>query len=239
VLDEGAGFYSSFYRGIPYASWQVTEGIGQEPFYLTSPGVGVKLYPAGYLMHQAFEAALELMQTNQIDVADISEIEIGFRPASRFDRPLVRSGLDGKFSIQYVVAMAVLEQDLTIEMFSDAKVASSPVQDLLSKMRSRIDADLPNNHDIWTTPITITTTDGRTFSGEQDNPGSRWRYPLAREQWVGKFERNAAYVFQPDQTTAVIDAIDRLEEWGDVRELGALLAPEAPSPSSNDEGAPQ
>lgn len=224
VLETGKGFFGSFYRDLPYAAWRVTAGLGEPPYYLDSPGIGLKLYPAGYLMHHAFEAALELTCTHDIHPDDVESIEIGFRPASRFNRPAVRSGLEGKFSLQYVVVMAILDRELTIESFSAERARSDRVQHMLALTSARIDDELPESHDVWHSPVTITLRDGRSFTATQPLPTSHWRYPLDRADWVAKFERNAAYALSPERAGELLGTIEDLAAVEDVRLVGELLA---------------
>src|SRR5207248_2839325 len=146
---------------------RVTAGLG-DPYHIMSPGVGIKMYPAGYFMHQTFEAALELAETHNLHPADVREVEIGLRHKQNFNRPVIRSGLEGKFSLQYMAAMALLDRRLTIESFDDAHALSAPVQELLSRMRTRVDPSIPHDRDRTYNPVTVRLVDGREYTARQD-----------------------------------------------------------------------
>jgi len=224
VLDGHRGFFPTFYRGMPYDAWRVTQGLGRPPFYLTSPGIGVKPYPAGYLMHHAFEAALALATDHDLTADDVAEVEITFPPASRFNRPVVTSGLEGKFSLQYVVAMALLDRALTIESFADDKARSAPVQRLLGLTRARVDEKLTPNHDIWHSPVRIRTADGRELFAEQAMPRSHWANEVPHGDVRDKFRSNAGYALDGARAEEVRDVVGRLETLDKVGTLGELLS---------------
>ncbi|MGH7844379.1 MAG: MmgE/PrpD family protein, partial [Candidatus Binatia bacterium] len=107
VLD--GAFFETFFGERPSADWQITAMLGN-PYHLASPGIGVKMYPSGYHLHHPFEAALELVKKHNITGQNISSIELIVPRRGHFDRPNIRSGLEGKFSYQYHVAMAILDQ---------------------------------------------------------------------------------------------------------------------------------
>ena len=226
VFDGKRGFFPTFYRGMPYDAWRVTQGLGEPPFYLSSPGIGLKPFPAGYLMHHAYEAALRIVTEHDLTAGDVAEVEITFPPASRFNRPAVHAGLEGKFSLQYVVAIAIADRALTIESFADGKAASAPVQALLSRTVARVDEGLTVNHDIWHSPIRVRTTDGRELFAEEAHPRAHWANRVPDAEVVGKFRRNAAYALPADQAERLRQAVDRLDQLEKAAVLGDLLGQE-------------
>lgn len=223
VFDAARGFFESFYRDLPYDPWRVTIALGN-PFHLMSPGIGIKMYPAGYHMHHTFEAALQLAEEYDLRPEQIREVEIGLREGTHFNRPTIRSGLEGKFSFQYMAAMALLDRRLTIESFADEHALSAPVQEMLARTRTRMDPEIPRNPDLSYNPVTVRLADGREFTAKQDLPKSHWRYPLKREEWLEKFHSNAGRVLPAERVEALREAVENLERMPDVRELGDLLS---------------
>jgi 2-methylcitrate dehydratase PrpD len=221
VLD--GAFFETFFGEMPTADWQITALLGN-PFYLVAPGIGVKMYPSGYHLHHPFEAALELVQKHNITAANIVSIELIVPRRGHFDRAVIRTGLEGKFSYQYHVAMAILDQKLTIESFHDERALAPDVQELLKKMSVRPDPSIPRNPDIVYYTVAIKLRDGKEVSAAQPLPRSHWRYPLARDEWVGKFRANAARVLKDQNIDRIITTVDKLEELPDVRALTELIA---------------
>lgn len=221
-FDPGHGFFDTFYRDLPYDPEKVTARLGA-PHHLLSPGIGIKMYPAGYYMHQAFEAALQIVLEHDVHPDEVRSVEIGLRHERNFNRPVIRSGLEGKFSLQYVVAMAIVDRELVIESFTPEHALSNPVQDMLGRTSVRVDPSIPHDLDVTYNPVTLRLRDGRSYSAIQPLPKSHWRYPLPREEWVAKFRRNAAYVLDEQSTEQLRQAIEDLEQIADVRQVTAVL----------------
>ncbi|MBM4297729.1 MAG: MmgE/PrpD family protein [Deltaproteobacteria bacterium] len=220
VLD--GPFFETFYGSGGNENWQLTALLGK-PFHLATPGIGVKMYPSGYHLHHPFEAALKLVKQHGIRPEQIVAIELIVPRRGHFNRPTVGSGLEGKFSYQYHVAMAILDQKLTIESFHDSRALADDVQQLLKKMSLRVDAAIPINSDLVYETVVIKLTDGREVRASEPLPKSHWRYPLAREEWVGKFRTNAARVLKEPNIEKIIAMVDKLEDVDDVNALTELV----------------
>ena len=219
VLD--GAFWDTFYQE-SRENWQLTATLGN-PYHLVQPGIGVKMYPSGYHLHHPFEAALKLVKQQPMRADQISAIEIIVPRRGHFNRPTVSTGLEGKFSYQYHVAMAILDQKLTIESFHDSRALADDVQQLLKKMSVRVDPAIPINSDIVYETVVIKLNDGKELRASEPLPRSHWRYPLAREEWVGKFRDNAARVLKEPNIERIIATVDKLEDVADVNALTDLI----------------
>lgn len=221
ILD--GGFFNTFFSGSTVSYWQATAQLGN-PFHLISPGIGIKMYPSGYYLHHTFEAALELAKKLEIAAPDVSSIEVGVPRPGHFDRPVIRRGLEGKFSHQYHVTLAILDRKLTIESFSDERALAPDVQGFLKKVNIRLDRTIPANPDIAYWPVTVRLRNGKEATEAQPLPRSHWRYPLSRSDWVGKFMDNATRVLSRDEAERVMGLVEGLDELSDVRGLTEALA---------------
>jgi 2-methylcitrate dehydratase PrpD len=222
IFDPGHSFFDAFQRGEPIERWRLTVGLGSQ-YWIDSPGIGIKMHPAGYYMLQTFEAALKIVIENDLSPDDINRVEIGVKPGSRFDRDQVRGGLEGKFSLQYVATMAIVDRRLDTASFSDESAFSPAVLATMSKVRTRVDSGIPDNQALSYNPVTIACTDGRRYTESVVRTRSHWDYPLTREEWVGKFTANAETALTPEVTAQVLDALEHLEDVTDVRQVGTLL----------------
>ena len=221
VFDGKRSFFDAFFGAAIPQVWRLTAGLGNS-FYLLNPGIGIKMYPAGYYMHQSFEAALNIVTGEEIGPDDIEAIRIGV-PGSRFDRPFPRSSLDAKFSVQYMAAMAVTYRRLTADLFDEKIVFSPPVQSLLARISAYQEPKLPSNPDIAHNPVTITCRDGREFTRSVTRPMSHWSYPLPREAWIGKFRANASAVLDESAVDDLFDAFGHLDTAPDVSRIATAL----------------
>ena len=84
-------------------------GFGQSPWRIVTPGYAIKMFPSQYGTHFGITAALEL-QARIPDPAQIRSVLLT-TPVMRYvDRPRPKTGLDGKFSMQYTAAAALLDE---------------------------------------------------------------------------------------------------------------------------------
>jgi 2-methylcitrate dehydratase PrpD len=222
AFDGKRSFFTAFFPTVSPQTWRLTSSLGGT-WYPLSPGIGIKMYPAGYYMHQSFEAALGLVTGEDIGAGDIESIRIAV-PGQRFDRQFPRSELDAKFSVQYMAVMAVLYRRLSADLFDEKILSSKPVQDLLERTTAYTEANLPDNPDIANNPVTIVCRDGRAFTLTVTMPQSHWNYPLPRSAWIGKFRANAAAVLPSSAVDGLITAFDHLEDASDVGCIATLLS---------------
>ena len=220
VLD--AAFFETFYGARPANDWQLTMFLGN-PYHAITPGIGVKMYPSGYYLHLSFEATLALVKQYNLTVDDIGSVEVVVTRRGHFDRPVIRTGLEGKFSHQYHVALAVLDRKATIESFNDERALASDIQDFMRKVSVGFDPLLPKNPDFRYYPVKIRLHDGREVTAVQPLPRSHWRYPLPRSEWVGKFHDNAGRVLKEQDVERIVELVDNLEDLSDTRLLTEAL----------------
>jgi 2-methylcitrate dehydratase PrpD len=220
VFDTG--FFEAFYRAHPSNDWQLTMFLGN-PYHLINPGIGIKMYPSDGYLPLTFESTLELVKQHFISAADVVSITISVARPDNFDRPVVHSGLEAKFSHQYLAALAVLDGKVTIESFADERVLTEDVQELMKKIRIRVDSSLPKNPDLRYHPVAIRLRDGKEVAGAQPLARGHWRYPLERSEWLKKFRDNAARVLTAAEVEKIIALVDDLENLDNVCALTAAL----------------
>jgi hypothetical protein len=90
-------------------------------------------------------------------------------------------------------------------------------------MSLRVDPSIPANPDIVYETVVIKLRDGKEVSAAEPLPRSHWRYPLSRDEWVGKFRDNAARVLKEPGIEKIIATVDKLEDLSDVNILADLM----------------
>ncbi len=233
VFDGKRSFFEAFFASTTPQAWRLTADLGRS-FYLLNPGIGIKMYPAGYYMHHTFEAVLGIVADHDLRAEDIGTIRIGLT-GSRFDRAFPGTSLEAKFSLQYMAAMAVLYRRLTVDLFDLDIVRSDAVHSVLARIETYVEPHLPANPDIAHNPVHITCVDGRRFTASVTMPQSHWRYPLPQEAWVAKFRANTAAHLDPHAVDELIEVLGRLGELRDVRTVTDLLGSRAKSTSVSTE----
>lgn len=163
-------------------------------------GLAIKLYPCCYAMHRPIGATRQL---GRIDVADVDSLTVeAFESAVlplRHARP--SSGLEGKFSLEYAVATALIDGHPGIDSFTDEAVSRPNVRHLLER------TDLvrkPGGDGVFdgTVRVSVRTKGGRVDEEELILPPGHPRTPPTADELAAKVRDCAG----PDLTDAVIGA---------------------------------
>ena len=150
------GFFDTFFGGRAASRSLLVEGFAQ-PLRMIDPGVGFKKHPSNYFTHRPIDAALALRAEHRIDPAQIERVEVVF-PALRLREPPVsrKPGLDGKFSVQYTTAVALLDGEVTIDSFTNERRFAPDVEALLPRVTLTVDDTIPADFDQMHAVVTVT-----------------------------------------------------------------------------------
>ena len=175
----GEAFFPRGFHGAALA------GFGA-PFRIEDPGYAIKIFPAKFSTHYAITAALQararLLERgaqsahgSRISPESIRSIRITAADVPSSDRPRPRSGLDGKFSLQYTAAVALLDGEVGFASFSDQRLARTDVQALLARTQVTLTRDIPS---LYTAgrylELAIELQDGTVISERCERPRGAW-----------------------------------------------------------------
>ena len=132
AFEHEMGFFEVFNGPGTYDASRVLAQWA-DPLDVVEPGVGVKPYPCCGSTHAAVDAVRQLVSAKEIAAEDVASVRVLAHPSRipHIDRPTVRTGLEGKFSIQYCVARAVHDGALRLTHFDDSQVNDAAVQALM------------------------------------------------------------------------------------------------------------
>jgi 2-methylcitrate dehydratase PrpD len=126
------------------ADWMRLVGGEPNAVVLDGPavpdGLAVKLYPCCYALQRPISAVAQL---GTVEAEAVEAVEVR-TPASSL-QPLAHhapvTGLEGKFSLEYGIATAVLDRHPGVESFSDEAVARPEARRLMERVSVRSDSD--------------------------------------------------------------------------------------------------
>lgn len=215
------GFFDTFMRSEAEPE-KLVEGFGK-PFRMVDPGVGFKKYPSNYFTHRPIDAALALRKEHGIGGADIASVEVVFPRFEYVNRPVPRTGLDGKFSVQYATLVALLDGEITVDSFDNARRFAADVEALLPKVSLVFDDSIPGDFKDMHCVVTVTLRDGRKVSRMMKELSGFVGFPLTREQRVAKFMGCARRVIDMASAERVLALVERLETLPRVSEVMELV----------------
>jgi len=197
-----------------------------EPFEIVSPGVGVKLYPCCYAVHRALDAVLELRAENGIAPANVAEVRVevnrgGLMPL-RVEAPA--TGLEGKFSLEYCLAAALIDGGVGLASFTDEAVRRSAVREMMAKMNVTEGVESAEFPIGGYAEVRVALRDGTEHAMRVDVPRGDPSRPLAWEELAAKFRDCAGGVLSAEGTEGSLDLVRRLEELDSVGRLTEAIS---------------
>ena len=178
---------------------------------MLDPGVGFKKYPSNYFTHRAIDAVLEIRAKHSFRPQEIARIEIDFPDFPHVAR-VPKTGLDGKFSVQYCTAVALLDGKVGVESFSDERRFAPDVEALLARTHVNLRKDIPSDISTTYTVVRVRTEDGRAFEARCDVPSGFPGVPLSREERVAKFYDCIGETLPAAASERLLSDIERLED---------------------------
>jgi 2-methylcitrate dehydratase PrpD len=221
IFDSG-GFFETFYGAEVFDRDLFLRDFGR-PYRLVSPGVGMKKYPSNRFTHRPIDAALALREAYALAASDIVRVEIDMPPLTYVDRPKPTSGLDGKFSVQFATAVALMDGDVTVDSFSDARVNAAEVVDLLRRTELKRCSEIPVDTVTTWAVVRLFLRDGRVVERRCDTPRGDPAMPLTKDERLDKFRTCMMPTFSSARTEAIIDMVGDLVELNEVSRLMALI----------------
>jgi aconitate decarboxylase len=220
-LFDAGGFFESFTGG-PGEPELMLADFGQ-PYRMVEPGVGFKKHPCNYFTHRPIDAALVLRAQHRLDPENIVAVDVRFPPFEYVDRPEPASGLDGKFSVQYTTAVALLDGLVTVDSFTNERRFAPDMLAFLPRVRLRMDPAIPADFATMHVELSVRLDDGQVLTRHQAELSGYPGQPLSRAERVAKFEACAQRAIDADGATRALVMVENLENQPNVRELMWLL----------------
>jgi len=220
ILEARRGFYHAMAGG--YDEGKIAGKLGR-PYFMLDPGISIKPYPSGSLSHPAQDLILDLVREHDLHADDIESIDVGTNSnvPNALIYPMPKTALEGKFSIPFCMAIAVLERKAGIAQFVDRKVRERKVVELMKRVTLYVDDELEAlGYDQVRSRIRIKLKSGKTIEGRYDVARGHPQKPMSWAELSDKFRDCADLVLPRKNAESAIQLISRLEE---LRSLKPLL----------------
>jgi aconitate decarboxylase len=215
------GFFDTFLHGDAKPELLVKD-FGK-PFRMVDPGVGFKKHPSNYFTHRPIDAALALREEHALKGGDIARVSVTFPRFEYVNRPQPETGLDGKFSVQYTTAIALLDGEISVDSFTNERRFAPDVVALLPKMEFRIDDSIPADFDHMYVIVDVTFSDGRMLTKRVDKLSGWVGSPLTRGQRLKKYYSCTRRVLDDAAADRVLEAVEKLETLADITAIMDIL----------------
>lgn len=224
ILEAPRGFFSA--AGGGFDAGAICGKLGN-PWTFDSPGVSIKPHPSGSLTHPGMTEMLRLIRENGIKAGDVASVRVGTN--SNMPNALIhhrpQNELQAKFSMEFCMAILLIEGRAGLNEFTDETVLRPDVQALIEKVNFVVDdrAEAAGYH-LMQTHIDIALTDGRTITGMADFGKGSPANPMSYDEVAGKFLECAEFArWDMGRARQVVGMVAEFETLTDIRGLMALL----------------
>lgn len=186
----------------------------EHPSVLVDRGLNVKKYPCCYGTHRMADAALVLRERG-LRASEVASISVSVEPdglgAIIHHQP--KTGLQGKFSGEYVVAACLLDGEVRLSTFTEAMVLRHEAQDLLARVSIR-EAQTPpfgpQKYPHAFATLEVNLRDGSTLRERCDVPRGDARMPLTDAELESKFRDCLAFAESNWSADALLERLRTL-----------------------------
>ena len=222
VFEAAQGYVPALYDD----GFKVDEmlGFGRAPLRVVEPGYAIKMFPSQFGTHFGITAGLEL-HPNIPSPAAIRHVILTAPVMNYVNRPRPKTGLSGKFSLQYTAASALLDGKVGIRTFTDARLAKADMQELLGKFELRLDPKIPGRFEEMYVLLRVELDGGRVLETRCDGPRGKWGTPpISEAEHLVKIRDCLATRFEPAAAERIIGLARRIGDLdaAGVREIMQL-----------------
>ena len=232
IIEAKNGFYDTLVGPGHYDAERMADGLGK-PFYIESPGIGLKKYPSCYHTHRALDGVFQLLNEHGLSDQDIAEVDVG--TSERAMRVLAFSEpatpYQAKYSMPYCIAAAVVDKQVTLETFTDHKFEDRHIAEARKKVHLSFPsvpiwpglADVGPDTEFVGNPVTVRTTDGQSLSARVDIPRGDPALPLTDNELLCKYRDCARIQLRAEDIERSVELLLGLQKLTDIPKLMATL----------------
>jgi len=224
TLEARNGFFDCYYPAGKVDVRPFAE-LGRT-YSLERYGVRFKPYPCGGLTHTSIYATILMRNEHRITPDDVDHVDVAVPAdtAAPLTYRVPRVGLEGKFSMPYLIARALNDGNVTLETFTDEAVRDPKVLQLLERVEMKVDPTLQSGAD-GSRParVTIKLKGGQTHTLVQQFPKGSPQVPMTSAEMLAKFRGCVRGVMKDASVDRALSYIDSLETVASINPLVGLL----------------
>ncbi len=175
--------------------------------------------------HGAIDAVIDLRNEHNLDPRDIVEITVETYPIAvdvvGGDYSPGTSA-EAKFSLPYCVAAAATLGSVSLDAFTDERIANPALRELMGRVKVHVGDEFAEAR-LGCANVAIQMKAGGVLTRRVDVPKGYPENPLTSAELKGKFRGLSTGALAAGRIGELEKMIDALEEVGDVRGLTALL----------------
>ncbi len=187
ILEAKRGFFSA--AGGGYDPLAIEGRLGT-PWTFEEPGISIKPYPSGSLTHPGMGAFYSLVLREDLKADEVKRIVVGTN--RHMPNALIHhqphNELQAKFSMEFCIAILLLERKAGLAQFTDEVVNRDDVQEVIGLVDFDVDPQAEAaGYNNMTTRITVELRDGRTLTTSAAFGKGSPQNPMTDDELIEKF----------------------------------------------------
>ncbi|WP_210496646.1 MmgE/PrpD family protein [Microvirga antarctica] len=214
ALEDPQGFLAVYNGAGTFAAERILAEWA-DPFDVIEPGIAFKRHPCCASTHPAIDAMLQLRADHGLTADNVALVESWTHPRRlrHTNRPDPKTGLDGKFSVQYVLARALSEGISRLDHFSDQAVNEPAIRAIMSRVRAAPDPDATmDTAEHFYARVRVTLHSGEKHEMFVDRPVGRDRdHPMPPGALEAKFRDCVAPTMTEEASVQLLRMLMQIE----------------------------
>lgn len=223
ILENRSGYLEVF-AGADRPRLEVFSKMGDPLEITTQYGLALKPFPSCGATHTPIEAALEIAK--EIKGEEIQEVVVGVNELAPnivvYSDP--ETPLQGKFSIHFCVAAALVRREINRDTFSENVLKDPSIRQIIKKVRIQVDDRVRHNTEFGSV-VKVTCASGRQIErlvplaiGKPE----RW---MSREELFSKFLDCSQGVLGKKKAESAFKSLQAIEKVKSIKEIVSVLTP--------------
>ncbi len=182
--------------------------------------VGIKSYPCCYHMQRYIQGVIDLRKAHGFRAGDVQGIEVEVNPmVPQFIRyPEPKNLAEARFSMPHSLAVAVLDDRITLRSFSDERVGDRDARELRQRVKMNVHDDWPYGGS-GPYPLTVILKDGTRLAKDCTQVNGQPPDLLSPEQVIQKYRLCSEHVLAEHRIQESIRMALGLEKVDNVARL--------------------
>ena len=198
------------------------------PFDIVLPRVSIKCYPCCAFSYGAVDAMLLLVEQHNINPVEVANVQCELSsqiPQQVMVYPQPKTVAEAKLSLEYCLAVACLDREVSLRQFTEEKVCSRRNQEFMKRIEIIPLEGAPAITQAMDIPqkANIILKNGETYSHQVDIPKGDYRNPVSDKELAQKYGNCASFVLPNEKIDQLLRLLQNLEDINNVAELMDII----------------
>jgi len=135
-----------------------------------------------------------------------------------------KSVLQAQMSLQYCIAVSLLEGKALIEQFSEKKISDPEILRLAEHVEVHFDPEIDRLYpERFANKVEVTLNNGKRLEIKVESPLGSFEKPMTFEEVAQKFRSLTQGIIPQEKTEAIIESVKRIDQIKIIHEFTQLL----------------